>query len=299
MRTMTILLAGALLLSGAGLALAEGKGKDDKQGDDHGRRDGHGPRFEKHGDRMIFHNDQIAVLFHQNKNHAAPDLRVVFNQSADDEKAGYRVKILSLYEASRNDTGRSLARINLARADDWNVQTVEGNGTMDLTMVRSEAQGIVTLVFHLDTLNSSVKFDVGVDNWRWANATDDVLILDMLVQGHDLRNETGAAVSVADAGYVRWAQSADATYGNDTRAIGVSAFQGKVKDDDEKADKDDDKGGHLYLVFNGTGGYSRLAYDPELGVQSSDAQTKGTPFVAPMVAVVGLAGLALALRRRG
>lgn len=314
MRTLPILLATALLLSAAGAALAEdhGKGKPDDKGKDGGRDGDHGkPEFKPHGDRFLFHNDQIAVLFHENKNHAAPDIRVVFNGSEDNESSGYRVKLLSLYEADRNDTsgGHGLPKINLARMDDWNVKTVEGNGTLTLTMVRAEAQGIVTLTWHLDTTDAKVKFDVDVDNWRWHNASD-VLILDMLVQGKNLKNETGAKISVEDAGYVAWSDSANATYGNQTKSIPVSAFQGKPKGDDdekgaenesehEKAEDQSGKGGHIYLVFNGTGGYDSLAYDPELGVQSSGATTtSAVPGFEAAVAVLAVFGVALVVARR-
>ncbi|GEM_PF-4730457 len=315
MRTLTILLATALLLSAAGAALAEdhGKGKPDDKGKDGARGDDHHgkPEFRPQGDRFLFHNDQIAVLFHENKNHAAPDVRVVFNGTADNESSGYRVKLLSLYEADRNDTNgdRHLPRINLARMDDWNVKTTEGNGTLTLTMVRAEAQGIVTLTWHLDTVDAKVKFDVGVDNWRWANASD-VLILDMLVQGKNLKNETGAKVSVEDAGYVSWSDNASATYGNSTQSIPVSAFQGKPTGGDdergaedesehEKAEDHSGKGGHIYLVFNGTGGYDKLSYDPELGVQESGASpVAAAPGFEAVLAVAAVFGVALLVVRR-
>lgn len=302
MRTLPILIATALLLTAAGAALAD----DGRGGDDNGKgkgRDGgeHGkPEFRPEGDKFLFHNDQIAVFFHANRNHAAPDLRVVFNGSANDSKSGYRVKLLSLYEADRNDTagGHGLPRMDLARMDDWNVRTVEGNGTLTLTMVRAEAKGIVTLTWHLDTTDAKVKFDVGVENWAWAHPASDVLILDMLVQGKNLKNETGAKISVEDAGYVSWSDSATATYGNATQSIPVSAFQGKVRDDDEKREKDDDKGGHVYLVFNGTGGYDKLSYDPELGVQSAGATAQTVPALAPILVAATVAGLALLVSRR-
>lgn len=301
-KTIAILMTATLLLVAAGAALAEDekdkkddKGREGREGDHHGK-----PEFKPAKQGYLFHNDQIAVYFKANKNKAAPDLRVVFNGSADDEKSGYRVKLLRLYETDGNSTefeGKSPS-INLARADDWNVKTEEGNGTLTLTMVRAEAQGIVTLVWHIDTNKSSVKFDVGVENWRWADANDK-LILDMLVQGKNLKNETGAKISVEDAGYITWADNATATYGNATQTIPVQAYRGEVKSDDkDEKEKDDDKGGHLYLVFNGTGGYSSLQYDPELGVQSSSASVQTVPGFAPVLAVLAIAGLALVVSRR-
>ncbi|MEA3200438.1 MAG: hypothetical protein QOE90_1866 [Thermoplasmata archaeon] len=308
MRTpLAILIASILVLSAAGLAIGKGNDGRDHPGAD-AREDHHAEAMER-GGKLLFHDDNVAVLFHENRNHAAPDFRVMFN-GTNDSDAGYRVKILSVYEASRNDTsgGHGLPRDNLARMADWNVQSVPGNGTLTLTMTRADAQAITTLVWHLDTANKTVKFDLNVENWRWANASD-VLILDMLVQGHDLKNATGDKVSVEDAGYISWANTATATYGNATGTLQVQAFQGKAKGGDDEKGADDEsakeksegqsgKGGHLYLVFNGTGGYSKLAYDPELGVQSSSASTQTVPFMAPLLIVATVAGLALLVARR-
>jgi len=298
----SLTIATLLLVALGGVAAA----KDGKDARAEGRME-----MREHGNRLLFHNDQIAVLFHGNGKHASPDFRVVFNGSVDDEKAGYRVKLLRLYEADRNDTkfDGKLPAMNLARSDDWNVVSEEGNGTLTLTMTRAEAQGIVTLVWHLDTTRASVKFDVKVDNWRWGNASH-VLILDSLVQGRNLRNETGARISVEDAGYVSWADHANATYADgSTGALNVSAFQKKVGgDDDEKARGDDErgeremaasgKGGHVFLVFDGPGGYKSLDYDPEVGVQSSSVTTSAVPGFGFAVMAVAVVGAALLVSRR-
>src|SRR5438067_2240851 len=210
-RLVLVLLTTATLALGAPLVAADkGRGPDGRGDDgDHGRLgfDAHG------GDRFIFHNDQIAVWFHAGHGKAKPDVRVVFN-GTDDENAGYRVQILRLCEVTDDLRCQgNLPHVNLAKAEDWNVVKDQTNDSLTLTMTRAEAQAIVTLVWHLNTTSATVKFDLNVQNWRWANASDK-LMLDSLVLGRNLKNETGANVSVEDSGYIRWSSTATSNLGN-------------------------------------------------------------------------------------
>lgn len=330
-RSLFALLTLFLLVGATGAAVAKsdddaedarGRGADDDPGDD--RREGREGRgnddddddddddrvhFVHRGDRWLYHNDHVAVAFHQTgSGKASPDLRVFVN-GTDGNATGYRVKLLRLYEAEGDDLSHSgrLNRINLAKAQDWHVQTTEANESLTLTMTHAEAQGIVTFVWRLNTTSAEVKFDMKVDGWQWAeNATGHRLVLDMLVVGRDLRNATGANVTVEDAGYISWATTATASYGeNDTRTIDVTAHQKRSDDDDDDADDDDDGSGtHLLLVFDGAPGYAALDYDPTFGVQtqSSGVQERATVPGAALglvgLAVAAAAGLAGRTRRR-
>lgn len=304
---LALLLAVGLTLAAAPLALADGDEEKGRSGDRGKGRDGddardadrHGkPAFAKRGDRWIFHNDQIAVWFNAGKEKAKPDLRVAFN-GTDDERAGYRVQILKLCEVPVNSSECSgkYPRVNLAKSDDWNVVTEETNESLKLTMVRAESQGIVTLVWYLNKTSAAVKFDLKVDNWRWENASN-VLMLDMKVVGKNLKNATGANVTIEDSGYIGWAPTAQATYGvNDTRTLNVTAF---MKDKDDHDDDDDrESGGHLLLVFHGAGGYKALDYDPVFGVMGASSSPVGlVPALGVVAGLAVVAGAALVLRRK-
>lgn len=319
-KTLAALLVMLLLLGASGAALAKEGRDDDKSRDARDARDDrddqddrdddaqekrgkHKGDFARHGDRWVFRNDQVAVSFHQTgSGKAKPDLRVFLN-GTDGEKSGYRVKLLQLYEAENGTLSREggANRINLAKSQDWNVQTTETNGSLVLTMVHAEAQGIVTLVWRFDAASAAVKFDLKVDNWQWdGDAEGHRLVLDMLVLGHNLRNETGARVSVGDAGYITWATTASATYAaNDTRTLNVTAHQKRALDDDgDASDDDEDRDGtHLLLSFDGASGYSNLDYDPTFGVQSVRANPVPGPGVG-LIALAAVATVVLVGRRR-
>ena len=302
MRRPLIVLLLAIGLSLAPFAAADqgrGRGGDDDREDDRRHAD-----FRKHDDRWVLQNDQIAVWFHQNPSgKAKPDL-VVLTNGTEDERAGYRVKVLRLCEVdeSLQCTGK-YPRINLAKSREWNVAQERVNDTLTLTMVTATAQGIVKLVWHVDGDAASVKYDLVVENWKWQNESHK-LMLDMLVLGKNLKNETGASVSVQDSGYVRWATTAEVTRGSGTETIPVDAIVKPLRhgDDDEEEDEDERReasGGHVYLVFNATGGYSTLDYDPEFGVASSGARgVSAIPALGMAAGVAVIAAAALALRRR-
>lgn len=311
-KLLAILLGLALLLGGAGAALADDEDDNDKEKSDRKDKAGRShdeddddddrrPKLKEKGGRLLLHNDHIAVWFHAGKDKAKPDLRVAFNGTEDDEKSGYRVKIVRLYEAPADDPRfrGSYPKINLAKSDDWNVRTEVANESVTLTMVRAEAQGIVTLVWHIDGRNATVKYDVKVDNWRWANESNK-LVLDMRIEGKNLKNATGANVTVEESGYVQWETTAQATYGvNDTRTIGVESYRHEKNDDDEDDDDDRRKGSHILLVFNGTGGYSALDYDPTFGVYGVGMTERTVPNLGSLVFVAGgFAVAVLAIRRR-
>lgn len=288
------LLAGVLLAGVAGPALAD-EGKEGRD-DDRERKS----RFDHRGDKWLLHDDQIAVWFHQNSDgKAKPQLRVAWN-GTDNETAGYRVSINRICEVdeSLRCTGKH-PRVNLARSDDWNVVTSRVNDSLTLTMVHAEAQAIVTLVWRLDTSTHVVKYDVLVQNWRWENASHK-LALEQVVLGKNLRNATGARVDVEDSGFIRWATTAAATYGpNDTRTLGVESIVKSLHDDDEDEDDDHDEktGARLTLVFNGTGGYQTLDYDPEFAIASAGSASM-VPLPGLVAGVAAVAVAALVLRRR-
>jgi hypothetical protein len=302
MRSPTaLLIAGVLLLGAAAPALAD-EGDDDRKEREGERHDGddHKSRFDHRGDKWILHDDQIAVWFHQGGHgKAKPELRVAWN-GTDNETAGYRVKINRICEVdeSLRCTGK-YPRVNLARSDDWNVVTSRVNDSLTLTMVRADAQAIVTLVWHLDTSTHVVKYDLLVENWRWENATHK-LALEQVVLGKNLRNTTGARVDVEDSGFIRWATTASAAYGpNDTRTLGVESLVKSLHGEDEEDDDDhpETTGARLTLVFNGTGGYQSLDYDPEFAIASSGGAAP-VPVPGLVAGVLAVAVAALVLRRR-
>lgn len=295
-RQLAALLLTTLLLA-VPLAVAE-KGRG-RSGDDDSPSD-----FAKRGDRWVLHNDKVAVWFHQNPaGKAKPDLVVLMN-GTEDERAGYRVKVLRLCEVDEEArcTGK-YPRINLEKAREWNVVQERVNATLTLTMVTATSQGIVKLVWHVDGDKASVKYDLYVENWKWQNASHK-LMLDMLVLGKNLRNATGASVDVQDAGYVKWATTALVTRGNATETIPVTSMVKPLRHDAEEDEEDEDErreasGGHVYLLFNATGGYSKLDYDPEFGVASSSVRgVSPVPALGLAVGVAVLAVAAVALRRR-
>ena len=296
----------APLLLALGLALAplatadqgRGRGDDDGEGDRHAE-------LARHGDRWVLRNDDIAAWFHQNPSgKAKPDLVVLMN-GTEDERAGYRVKVLRLCEVdeSLRCTGK-YPRINLARAREWNVAQERVNDSLTLTMVTATAQGVVKLVWRVDGDAATVKYDLVVENWKWQNASHK-LMLDMLVLGKNLRNETGASVAVEDSGFVRWATTASVTRGNCTETIPVDSIVKPLRHEDDDDDEEDDdergaaSGGHVYLVFNATGGYAKLDYDPEFGVASSGARAvSAVPALGMAAGVAVIVAAALVLRRR-
>lgn len=308
-RTLYAMLAAAVLLVGAvGYATAKEDREDRRDDDKERKEERHEDAREKRGfhqrhGKWVLYNDHIAVWFHAGKEKAKPDLRISFNSSEDDEKSGYRVKILRLYETGPDSTQfrGSMPHINLARSDDWNIESTETDESLTLRMTRAEAQGIVTLVWHIDTVRATVKYDLEVENWQWANESNR-LVLDMLVVGKNLKNATGANVTVEDSGYIRWAETAQAKYDDGRSAnLTVSAVNKRSTDDDDDKDDDDTSGAHLLLVFEGAGGYDALVYDPEFGVQavSSSSVSSETPGLAPMLVVAVAFGVALlAVRRR-
>ncbi|MFA5860690.1 MAG: hypothetical protein WDA16_03255 [Candidatus Thermoplasmatota archaeon] len=294
-------------------AKEKGDSKDKHEQTD--AEDNHGKaEFERRGSKWILHNDKLAVWFHQGDGgKAKPDVRVALN-GTDDEKSGYRVEILRLCEVGPNATecGGGLPRVNLARANDWNVVTEQTNTTLTLTMVHADAQAIVTIVWHIDTQAATVKYDVNVQNWRWSDTTDR-LLLDTHIVGKNLRNATGSEITIEDAGYIQWATTSTATFGpNDTRTLPVEASlkhddakekeneHGSDDSEHEKAERDSGKGGHLILVFNGTGGAKTVSYDPTLGISSvSSTGVSLVPATGLLAGVAVIGTAALIMRRRG
>lgn len=290
-----ITVALVLLVGASGAAVAD-QDKDKSRGEK--MREAKSD-FRMRGDKWVLHNDDIAVWFAAGKNKARPDLRVAFNDS-DDEKSGYRVKLLRICEVDESlKCSGKYPRINLAKSDDWNVVTEKTNDSLTLTMVRAEAQGIVTLVWHLDTNARSVKYDVQIDNWRWEN-TSHKLLLDQVILGRNLVNATGDAVDVADSGYIRWATTAETNLGQ----ITVSPMMKSLHSDDEDEDEDEydhneKSGAHLQLLFNGTGGYSKLDYDPEFGIASGSTTTvSAVPSAGLLVGLAAIAVAAVVLGRK-
>lgn len=285
------------LLSAALLALAAvpAAAKDEREADADGKR----PGFHAKGGKWVLQNDHIAVWFNAGKEKAKPDLRVALNSSGEDESSGYRVKILRLCEVPANGTQcvGNLPRMNLAKADDWNVVQETSGDELRIAMTRAEEQGVVTLVWRLDTVHATVKWDLLVDDWQWGNESNR-LALDMLVQGKDLRNETGDRVRVEDSGYISWEPTAKASYPDGSSAnltVSASHKGGKADRDDEG-----ETGAHLLLVFDGAGGYRSLVYDPTFGVQGSGTTAVATPGVglALLVAAVGVLAVVRSSRRR-
>lgn len=305
------LVATALVLGSAGLALADsnkdearGKGEDRRgrgSGDDP-PRDPHGPpgkpRFDRHGDdKWLLRNDHVSVWFHASKDgKAKPQLRV-FHTSAHGNTSGYAVSIQRLVEFAPSEgneseagLGRVVHAMNLARKDDWNVQTSETNDTLVVRMVRAEAQGVVTLVFHVSKASPAVKFDLHVNHWRWAeNAPDHRLALVMVVHDRHVR-ASGEANATLDGGYVSWARTASVAYpAGVTRLANVTSVV-----------NEEGKDGRIALVFEAPGGFDALEYDPEFGVLTTASSHARAVPAAPLLAAVTVAaaaGLALGRRR--
>lgn len=316
MKIPTLLVTGLLLVA-AGAAIAKGP---DEERDDRDKDDGKGKHaeFEKRGDKWLLVNDEISVWFHQTKSGKAKPMLKVFSTDEDGNVSGYKFKITKLCEvnASAESCEGAFNKMNLGRADNWNVQTTEDNESITIRMLLTDAQGIVGLVFHLDKNASSVKFDLTVANWRWEGvagavsvpgASDHALLLEMQYEekkDDDIAegDEDDGNVTVKD-GYVSWASNATATYGlNQTRTLNVSAFH---QLDDDEDDEEDEKEGKIALRFDGPGGYSAMEYDPTLGVASAGA---GSPAPASWpipaagavaaVAAVGVAAFGLVRRYR-
>lgn len=322
------LLAALLLVAGAtGAALAgRGKGADhrlavedcldkarkEKDDDDRDKdkakdearkraekacREAHKAHKEKHGNKWLVRNDAISVWFHTAKHgeKAKPHLKV-FWTGEDGNKTGYEVKLISLFEvdASNESAPRTVNTFNLERSDDWNVQFTEAGDALTLRMTRAEAQGIVTLVWHLNSTSKEIKFDLLVSNWRWGdNATSHRLALDMKVESKGLRDvENGSAA--LDSGYVTWEDQAEATYADGSKANLTVAHSTYGEGDRHQ---------HIVLVFNGPGGYTDLVYDPSFGAYSTQStqtsQVPGPAFVGTALALAAAVAVLGVSRRRG
>jgi hypothetical protein len=236
------------------------------------------------------------VWFHAQKDgHAKPKLRV-FQTGLDGSRTGYTVEIERVFEIRGNDTSyRTISRMKLTDADDWNVKTSETSSTLTITMTRAEAQGIVTLIFHVSKLKPAVKFDVKIDNWRWGeNASAHRLALSMKVHSKDLKKHGEAAVAVP-GGAIAWDTVASARYGpNSTKTLTVHRVAASAEDDKK------DGAQRIVLVFGGApGGYSGLVYDPTFSVASAEiAPVPGPAAGFVLVAVAAAATVAAGSARR-
>lgn len=262
------------------------KSKDDKDG--RGKRKGHLEWRAHGGDKWLLRNDNVSVWFHAGGNgKAKPQLRV-FHTDEDGNRSGYSVAIKRIVELGED--GKVEESLKLADMDDWNVRTVETNTTLTITMVRAEAQGIVTLVFHVSKTSPSVKFDVKIDNWAWEDdAANHTLGLVLVAHERSLR-EAGAGNATLDGGFISWAPTATVSYGSVSRVVNVTASTDR-----------EDKHGRLTLVFDAPGGYSSLDYDPTFGVvetASADAQERSVPGAPLAIALAGVAVAALTVRKR-
>lgn len=292
--------------------------RDDRDGGDDGddRREdrGKGSREEsrlgwgRHGnEKWLLRNDDISVWFHAGGNGKAKPALRVFHTDADGNVSGYSIEIRRVLEigpasheeddAEEDDGGeddhdglldgmRKFRSMNLARKDDWNVNVAETNTTLTLTMVRAEAQGIVTLVFHIGKSSPSVKFDFKVDNWQWAdNATGHKLALVLVAHEREFRN-AGPWNATLGGGFVSWASTATVTYGNVSRVANVTSVAGS-----------EEGHGRLALVFEAPGGFDALDYDPTLGIASASSRERPVP-AAPLALAVAAFALVAASRRR-
>ncbi|HVL49819.1 MAG TPA: hypothetical protein VM889_14785 [Candidatus Thermoplasmatota archaeon] len=291
-----------MMLAASGIALA-GRGDDD-DGKDGLERKPEKPRFGKHGDKFLLRNENISVWFHAAKNHAKPQLKV-FHTDADGNKTGYFVDIERVIEvdADASKGERVVRSLKLSRADDWNVRTIDGPDTLTVTMVRAEGQAIVKLVFHISKSAPSVKFDLEVENWRWAeNAANHSLALVMLVHEKELKLRDGRSVEVT-GGLITWDPEAKATYADGSSAnLTVRRIQAPATDEGDE-DEDDDRERaargkqRIVLLFEGApGGYEGLVYDPTFTVAST--ATKPVPIVGPALVIAAVALLAVVVRRR-
>lgn len=319
MRWIPLLLTAVLLTTPFAVADDDGddardRGRSGERGDDD-RGEGRGEkgdrverhRFEKHDDKWLLRNDNISLWFHQG-GHSKPAL-AVFRTGEDGNKSGFKLALETLCEvapaAARDNASADLADddeddegreglpfhrvrghcVNLHPAREWWTSVTNGSGEMTVTMSHLFNQGNVTLVFHVPTGEGKVKFDLLVQDWKWASA-DNRLVLGLRVR------ERGAEAHGANAtfagGFVAWASEANATYANGSQA--VLPVQGFVKNHDD--------GARILLLFNGTGGYTGLDYDPTIGIQSgSMTAVPGAGALAVAVAVVAAAAVAARRRR--
>jgi hypothetical protein len=302
--TVFTFLIAASLIASFGAAFA--KGGDDREEKDRDNDSHDGERHEKrgahfeHGDgALLLRNDKITIWFQDNPaGRSKPVLRVVLT---DDEgnKSGYRLELDSLCEVAEESKihTRAVIRdadengsdeddaddrmelawereaktefakvhdgcINLHPARDWDFDLQGTNETLLVTMSNSFRQGNVTLLFHLEKDDGQVKFDVKVDDWRWIN-TSDRLALKLRVLERGVADGEGEEKNnlTFSSGFVSWASTATATYPDGhSEELKVDA---RVRGEDGHA--------KILLVFNGTGGYSSLDYDPTLGIQSSQS----------------------------
>lgn len=306
MRWLALALAGMLLTTGFAVAGGEGadergergKGRDRGEAEEHG----HGKHFAKHPDKWVLQNDDITVWFHQGER-SKPVLKV-FRSTEDGNKSGFKLQLDELFEARRvapkagdaddtDDEGddgdgpefRRVRghRINLHPAREW--WTGVSNATDEVTVTMSHLfnQGNVTLVFHVPKNGSTVKFDVLVEDWKWADANNTLALrLKVLERGAEQEGDN----ATFSGGFVSWAPSAQVTYPDGSTA--TIPVEGVVKNKGE--------GARVLLLFNGTGGYTKLDYDPTIGVQSGSMSL--VPAAGPLAAMAAVGAAAVALRRR-
>lgn len=266
-------------------------GDDDKEKDGdrgHGKRKGH-LEWRKHdGDKWLLRNDNVSVWFHEGGNGKAKPQLKVFHTDADGNRSGYSVAIKQIVELGED--GKVEERLKLSDMEDWNVQTVETNTTLTITMVRAESQGIVTLVFHVSKTSPSVKFDLKIDNWDWEDDAANHTLGVVLVAHERALRDAGPGNATLDGGFISWAPTATVSYGSVSRVVNVTASTDR-----------EDKHGRLTLVFDAPGGYSSLDYDPTFGVvetASAGAEERWVPGAPLAIAIAAMAVVAVSTRRR-
>lgn len=257
--------------------------------------------FQMHHDKWVIRNDDLTIWFHHGER--SKPMLMVFRTGADGNKTGFKLVLDELFEA-KPDTARADDdgddgdgprfhrerghRVNLHPAREWWTDVQNGTSEVTITMSHLFNQGNVTLVFHVPKASGPVKFDVLVQDWKWADVNNTLAMRLKVLERHaEKRDRNGEGEAAFPDGFVRWAKSATVTYPDGRTA--TIPVEGHVRAHDE--------GARILLRFNGTGGYSKLDYDPTIGVMGQGSQPVPGPAALLAVAAVGVAALTLRRKR--
>lgn len=262
------------------------------------------PRFEENSNRYELANDEISVWFQGKK----PLLKVF---PSENESRSYQLHMLRVAEFQDADGDRaydedeSVAFVNLARADAYNVSTREGDDAVhvELTMnttiqsegpvdigdgpqppLEDEARANLTLAFHvfgeertLETADGNVtvapgevKYDIQVHRWDWRTDDGRLAFVGELPAGNDTQAE-------AEEGDDRVSVKQNGT------EIGYTTWQDTAQVTTENGTetaevvptlKEEQENGTMQVAwaYNATG-YESLVHDPTSGVTTESTET--------------------------
>ncbi len=217
----------------------------------------------------------------------------------------------------QNDTAANMVNITFnLTANEFTMMSKTNDQSHDLQWQptsTSPGMASISVVFHVNETSPHVKFDLLVNKWSWVNNTGDKLALITSLESHNSMKAPGGqtpsqggtgvkdnSVDVGSSpfnsqGYISWGPNAVATYSNRSNAsLGVTAL---MMNNGENNSND----AHLWFIFSTPNGwdtnYTRLVYDPTIGIQSS-LTPLSYGIIGVAIAAVAVIGAVVVAKRR-